>query len=122
VAQRLGRSLLELGGNNAVIVTPSADLELALRALVFGAAGTAGQRCTSTRRLFVHAAVCDALLARLRAVFAGLTVGDPRAAATLVGPLIGHEAFVRMQAALAEARAQGARISGGERVLAQGFP
>ncbi len=122
VAQRLGRSLLELGGNNAVIVTPSADLELALRALVFGAAGTAGQRCTSTRRLFVHAAVRDALLARLRAVFAGLAVGDPRAAATLVGPLIGHEAFVRMQAALAEARAQGARISGGERVLAQGFP
>jgi aldehyde dehydrogenase (NAD+) len=122
VAQRLGRSLLELGGNNAVIVTPSADLELALRALVFGAAGTAGQRCTSTRRLFLHVAVRDALLARLRAVFSGLTVGDPRAADTLVGPLIGHEAFARMQAALAEARAQGARISGGERVLAERFP
>lgn len=122
VAQRLGRSLLELGGNNAVIVAPSADLDLALRALVFGAAGTAGQRCTSTRRLFVHVAVRDALLARLRAAFAGLTVGDPRAADTLVGPLIGHEAFARMQAALAAARAQGARITGGERVLAARFP
>ncbi len=107
VAQRLGRSLLELGGNNAVIVTPSADLELALRAIVFGAVGTAGQRCTSTRRLFVHAAVREQLLERLRAVFAGLVVGDPRAADTLVGPLIGHEAFTRMQEALVAARAVG---------------
>ena len=122
VAQRLGRSLLELGGNNAVIVAPSADLELALRAIVFGAVGTAGQRCTSTRRLFVHAAVREQLLERLRAVFAGLVVGDPRAADTLVGPLIGGEAFTRMQAALAAARAAGARIDGGERVLAARFP
>lgn len=122
VAQRLGRSLLELGGNNAVIVAPSADLELALRAIVFGAVGTAGQRCTSTRRLFVHAAVREQLLERLRAVFAGLVVGDPRAADTLVGPLIGYEAFTRMQDALAAARAAGARIHGGERVLAERFP
>ena len=122
VAQRLGRSLLELGGNNAVIVTPSADLELALRAIVFGAVGTAGQRCTSTRRLFVHAAVRERLLERLRVVFAGLVVGDPRAADTLVGPLIGHEAFTRMQEALVAARAAGARIHGGERVLAERFP
>jgi aldehyde dehydrogenase (NAD+) len=122
VAQRLGRSLLELGGNNAVIVAPSADLELALRAIVFGAVGTAGQRCTSTRRLFVHAAVREQLLERLRAVFAGLVVGDPRAADTLVGPLIGYEAFTRMQDALAAARAVGARIHGGERVLAERFP
>jgi aldehyde dehydrogenase (NAD+) len=118
----LGRSLLELGGNNAMIVAPSADLELALRAIVFGAVGTAGQRCTSTRRLFVHAAVREQLLERLRAVFAGLVVGDPRAADTLVGPLIGHEAFTRMQDALAAARAVGARIHGGERVLAERFP
>ena len=122
VAQRLGRSLLELGGNNAVIVAPSADLELALRAIVFGAVGTAGQRCTSTRRLFVHAAVREQLLERLRAVFAGLVVGDPRAADTLVGPLIGYEAFTRMQDALAAARAAGARIHGGERVLVERFP
>ena len=122
VAQRLGRSLLELGGNNAVIVAPSADLELALRAIVFGAVGTAGQRCTSTRRLFVHAAVREQLLERLRAVFAGLVVGDPRAADTLVGPLIGGEAFTRMQAALAAAHSAGARIHGGERVLAERFP
>lgn len=122
VAQRLGRSLLELGGNNAVIVAPSADLELALRAIVFGAVGTAGQRCTSTRRLFVHTAVRDRLLERLRAVFAGLVVGDPRAADTLVGPLIGGEAFTRMQAALAAAHSAGARIHGGERVLAERFP
>ncbi len=122
VAQRLGRSLLELGGNNAVIVAPSADLELALRAIVFGAVGTAGQRCTSTRRLFVHAAVREQLLERLRAVFAGLVVGDPRAADTLVGPLIGAGAFTRMQDALAAARAAGARIHGGERVLAERFP
>ncbi|HRP65355.1 MAG TPA: aldehyde dehydrogenase family protein [Thauera sp.] len=122
VAQRLGRSLLELGGNNAAIVAPSADLELALRAIVFGAVGTAGQRCTSTRRLFVHASVREALLSRLRAVYARLVVGDPRAPDTLVGPLIDRAAFERMQAALAGARAAGARISGGERVLAERFP
>ena len=122
VAQRLGRSLLELGGNNAAIVAPSADLALALRAIVFGAVGTAGQRCTSTRRLFVHASVREALLSRLRTVYAGLVVGDPRAPDTLVGPLIDRAAFERMQAALAEARAAGARISGGERVLADRFP
>ncbi len=122
IAQRFGRSILELGGNNAVIVTPSADLELALRAIVFGAVGTAGQRCTSTRRLFVHAQVRAALLSRLRAVYARIVVGDPREAATLLGPLIDRGAFERMQAALAAARAQGAAVRGGERVLAEHFP
>ncbi len=122
VAQRFGRTLLELGGNNAVIVAPSAELELALRAIVFGAAGTAGQRCTTTRRLFVHRALREPLLARLRALYARLPVGDPRQPATLVGPLIDRHAFEGMQAALAAARACGAAVSGGERELADVFP
>jgi aldehyde dehydrogenase (NAD+) len=93
VAARFGRTLLELGGNNAMIVTPSADLALAERAILFSAAGTAGQRCTTLRRLIVHDSVADALVARLKALFARIPVGDPREEGTLVGPLIDRDAF-----------------------------
>ena len=97
VAQRFGRSLLELGGNNAMIVAPSADLELAARAILFAAAGTAGQRCTSLRRLIVHRTVADQLLERVRTLFASAKVGDPRDPATLIGPLIDEGAFRAME-------------------------
>ena len=99
VAARFGRSLLELGGNNAMIVAPSADLALAERAILFSAAGTAGQRCTSLRRLIVHEDVADALVERLRELFAKIPVGDPRDRGTLVGPLIDGAACQAMQQA-----------------------
>ncbi|WP_367067973.1 aldehyde dehydrogenase family protein [Oryzisolibacter sp. LB2S] len=116
VAERLGRAILELGGNNAMIVTPSADLELAARAITFAAVGTAGQRCTTLRRLIVHASVADALLARLTRIYLSITIGDPLQDGTLVGPLIDRAAFEAMQAALAQARAEGGQVLGGERV------
>lgn len=119
VAARFGRCLLELGGNNGMIVTPSADLDLALRAIVFAAAGTAGQRCTSLRRLFVHESVAPVLLPRLAQVYASLVVGDPRSDAVLVGPLIDAAAFAAHQSALLAASADGGRIQGGERVAVQ---
>jgi aldehyde dehydrogenase (NAD+) len=122
VAGRFGRLLLELGGNNAMIVAPSADLDLAERAIVFAAVGTAGQRCTSLRRLIVHDAVADDLLARLRAAYAGLPIGDPRDPGTLVGPLIDEAAFAAMQQALVRAEEQGGSVSGGERVLGDRYP
>jgi aldehyde dehydrogenase (NAD+) len=103
VAQRFGRSLLELGGNNAMIVAPSADLALAERAILFAAAGTAGQRCTSLRRLIVHQSIADRLVARLRDLFASIRIGDPRQPDTLVGPLIDEAAFQGMQRACPEA-------------------
>ena len=118
VAARFGRSLLELGGNNAIIVTPSADLDLAVRGILFGAYGTAGQRCTTTRRVIAHASIHDALATRLERARASLQVGDPRQAGVLVGPLVDGAAFDAMQAALAQARAQGGRVAGGERVTA----
>ena len=116
VAQRLGRSLLELGGNNAMIVAPSADLDLALRAITFSAVGTAGQRCTSLRRLFVHESIYANLTARLEGIYASVCVGDPLAAGTLVGPLIDRHAFEAMQAALVQACSEGGTVCGGERV------
>ncbi len=116
VASRLGRSLLELGGNNAMIVAPSARLELAVRAALFAAAGTAGQRCTSLRRLIAHESVAHALLAELERAFARVPVGDPRVPGTLVGPLIDRAALDAMQSALATARDQGGRVHGGELV------
>ena len=122
VAARFGRSLLELGGNNAVIVAPSADLDLAVRGIAFAAAGTAGQRCTSTRRLIVHNSVREALVARLKKAYAGLPIGNPMTAGTLVGPLIDQAAFDGMQQALAAARADGGTVTGGERVLEAEFP
>jgi aldehyde dehydrogenase (NAD+) len=122
VAARFGRSLLELGGNNAAVVAPSADLELTVRAIVFAAAGTAGQRCTTLRRLIAHRDIVDALTDRLAAVYRRLPVGDPREPATLVGPLINEGAYRAMQAALARAVADGGTlICGGERVEVNGL-
>jgi aldehyde dehydrogenase (NAD+) len=115
VAPRFARTILELGGNNATIVCRTADLELARRAVVFAAAGTAGQRCTSLRRLFVHESVHDELVAQLKAVYRRLQVGNPLDSQTLVGPLIDRAAFERMQQALASAREQGGQVTGGER-------
>ena len=102
VASRFGRVLLELGGNNATIVASSSDLELAVRAIVFSAAGTAGQRCTTLRRLIVHESIADKLVERLRAVFEQVKIGDPREPETLIGPLIDESAFTAMQAVLGE--------------------
>ncbi len=116
VAARFGRSILELGGNNAGIVTPSADLDLTLRGVAFSAMGTAGQRCTTLRRLFVHDSVYDTLVPRLIKVYGSVAIGDPRAQGTLVGPLIDAQAFAGMRKALEAARALGARTHGGERV------
>ncbi|MFQ5533834.1 MAG: aldehyde dehydrogenase family protein [Sphingomonadales bacterium] len=116
VAERFGRTILELGGNNAIVVAPSADLALAERAILFGAVGTAGQRCTSTRRLLVHETVYDDLLARLKTAYERIPVGDPLADQTLVGPLIDRQAFDAMQVALGDARDAGGVVSGGNRV------
>ncbi len=121
VARRLGRSLLELGGNNAAIVAPSADLDLALRAIVFAAAGTCGQRCTTLRRLIVHRSISDEVLRRLLRVYERLPIGDPREPGTLVGPLIDRQAADTMQKALATAKQQGGCVHGGEPVT-QGVP
>lgn len=120
VAERLGRSLLELGGNNAMIVAPSADLSLALRAITFSAVGTAGQRCTSLRRLFVHSSIHDQVVAQIKRIYASVKVGDPLQGDTLVGPLIDRAAYDAMQAALQQARQQGGEVTGGERVEVMG--
>ncbi|MEJ6003325.1 L-piperidine-6-carboxylate dehydrogenase [Paucibacter soli] len=122
VAARFGRCLLELGGNNAIIVTPSADLDLAVRGILFGAYGTAGQRCTSTRRVIAHSSIHDELVSRLDKARAQLKIGSPVEAGNLIGPLIDQAAFDAMQQALAAARAQGGSVSGGERVLAERYP
>ena len=116
VARRFGKVLLELGGNNAAVVCPSADLDLALRGIAFAAMGTAGQRCTSLRRLFVHEDIYDTFLARLKAAFTSVAIGDPRDAATLVGPLIDEAALEAMQRALTAARTAGGSVHGGERI------
>jgi aldehyde dehydrogenase (NAD+) len=116
LAARFARAILELGGNNAAIVTASADLDLALRAIAFAAMGTAGQRCTTLRRLFVADAVYQKLMPRLSQVYASVQVGDPRAQETLVGPLIDRDALTNMDRALAEVRAAGGTVTGGERV------
>ncbi|MEL4177645.1 L-piperidine-6-carboxylate dehydrogenase [Roseateles sp. PN1] len=122
VAARFGRCLLELGGNNAIIVSPSADLELAVRGILFGAYGTAGQRCTTTRRVIIHASIHDELVARLDRARATLAIGSPLEAGNLIGPLIDQAAFDAMQKALAQAREQGGVVSGGERALADVYP
>ena len=122
IAARLGRSLLELGGNNAMIVAPSADIDLAVRAITFSAVGTAGQRCTTLRRLIVHRSVYDQLVPRLITAFASVRVGDPREDGTLLGPLISAQSFAAMQNALDTARSEGAVVNGGERVLADRWP
>jgi aldehyde dehydrogenase (NAD+) len=122
VAERLGRTLLELGGNNAMIVAPSAKLDLAVRAILFSAVGTAGQRCTSLRRLFVHDSIYGQLVAQLKSVYATLPIGNPLESGTLVGPLIDKAAFEGMTRALSDARDQGGTITGGGRVLEDKFP
>jgi len=122
VAERFGRSILELGGNNAMIVTPSADVELALRAIVFSAVGTAGQRCTSLRRLIVHGDIQDKLLKSLKIIYQKLTIGSPLDEGVLVGPLIDEKAFSGMQTALERAVEQGGAVTGGERLLADVYP
>lgn len=116
LAARFARAILELGGNNAAIVTPSADLGLALRAIAFAAMGTAGQRCTTLRRLFVHGSVYDTLVPQLARAYAAVSIGDPREAGTLVGPLIDRGAYQGMERALGEARELGATVHGGGRV------
>jgi aldehyde dehydrogenase (NAD+) len=116
IAARWGRAILELGGNNAMIVAPSADLDMAVRAITFGAVGTAGQRCTSLRRLIVHRSIRDDLVARLVKVYASLPVGDPRAPGTLVGPLIDVASRDRMVAQLDRARSDGGTVHGGQPV------
>jgi aldehyde dehydrogenase (NAD+) len=122
VAARFGRCLLELGGNNAAIVAPSADLELTARAVAFAAAGTAGQRCTTMRRLIVHEDVIDQLVDRVRSIYGQLRIGDPFAVGNLVGPLINHHAFESMTEAISEATAQGGELLvGGSRRPVPGF-
>ena len=122
VAGRLARSLLELGGNNAVIVAEDADLDLALRAVLFGAAGTAGQRCTSTRRLFLHRKIASSFLPRLVTAYKSVPIGDPLDRRTLMGPLIDAEAVEAMMAALAQAVAEGGEVlTGGRAVRRDGY-
>lgn len=116
LAARFARAILELGGNNAAIVGPTADLDLTLRAVAFSAMGTAGQRCTTMRRLIVHEDVYDKLVAQLKKVYGSVVVGDPRDPGTLVGPLIDERAYTAMQKALADAKSAGATVTGGERV------
>ena len=115
LAARFARAILELGGNNAAIVTPSADLDLALRGIAFSAMGTAGQRCTTLRRLFVHDSVYDGLVPKLKRVYDSVRIGDPRVEGTLVGPMIDKAAFEGMERALEEARAAGGSVHGGGR-------
>ncbi|ANP90096.1 aldehyde dehydrogenase family protein [Rhizobium leguminosarum] len=115
LAKRFARAILELGGNNGGIVCPSADLDMALRAIAFGAMGTAGQRCTTLRRLFVHESVYDQLVPRLKTAYSSVSVGNPLDGSALVGPLIDKLAFEAMQRAIAKAKAHGGAVHGGER-------
>jgi len=117
VGQRLGRALLELGGNNAIILAPQADLDMAMRAIVFGAVGTAGQRCTTTRRLIIHASIYDDVKARLVAAYAKLPIGHPLQAGTLVGPLIDADAVRLFTEALENVQAEGGHLLTGGQVL-----
>jgi aldehyde dehydrogenase (NAD+) len=123
VGQRLGRTILELGGNNAIIVTPHANLDLAVPAIVFGAVGTAGQRCTSTRRIIVHRAVQDRLLERLVKAYRGVRIGDPLADGTLMGPLVSADAVEAMAAAARKVQQEGGRVVyGGEPLEGSRYP
>ncbi len=120
VAKRFGRSLLELGGNNATIIAPSADMDLALRACAFGFMGTTGQRCTSLRRLFVQRSIYDTFTSSLMAVAASIQIGDPRDPEHLMGPLIDEDAFLAMKQALNSAKVADALVVGGERLNRDG--
>ena len=121
LAARFARAILELGGNNGAIVCPSADLELTVRAVAFAAMGTAGQRCTTLRRLFVQEEIYERLVEKLKQVYATAVVGDPREERTLVGPLIDESAYRNMMRALDEARSDGGQILGGERLDVKGW-
>ena len=121
VAKRLGRCILELGGNNGVIVSADADLNVAIRAVLFGAVGTAGQRCTTTRRLFVEHSLVDELCDRLVRAYQSVLVGDPMAEGVLLGPLVNGRAVDKMMEAIDSATAQGGRVlTGGGRLPAIG--
>jgi aldehyde dehydrogenase (NAD+) len=117
VGKRLGRTILELGGNNAILVTPSANLDLALRAILFGAVGTAGQRCTSTRRIIVHESIREELETRLVKAYEGIRIGDPRRAETVMGPLVTRSAVEDLQKAIVRVKAEGGKILFGGEVL-----
>jgi aldehyde dehydrogenase (NAD+) len=121
LAQRFARTLFELGGNNAMVVAPSADIDLTVRAVLFAAVGTAGQRCTTLRRLFVHGDVYDRLIPRLTSAYGSVPIGNPLEAQTLMGPLIDKAAFENMQAALVRASDDGGKVTGGDRILADQF-
>ena len=121
VAARFGKSILELGGNNAMILTPSADLDLAIRGILFAAVGTAGQRCTTLRRLIVHSSIRDEVVARIKKAYASVSIGHPLEG-NLVGPLIDQQSFDAMQSALERAKAADGVVTGGERVLADVYP
>lgn len=121
VAARFGRAILELGGNNAIIVCPTANLDMALQGIVFGAVGTAGQRCTTTRRLFLHDSIYDAVVAKLKTAYGSIKIGNPLESEILVGPLIDQDALANMQQALADARDQGATVTGGEPLELEGL-
>ncbi|MFG9880252.1 aldehyde dehydrogenase family protein [Pseudomonas aeruginosa] len=121
VAARFARCILELGGNNAMILAPSADLDLAVRGILFGAVGTAGQRCTTLRRLIAHESVKDEIVERLKAAYSRVRIGHPLEG-NLVGPLIDERSYLAMQDALARAREQGGRVFGGERQLQERYP
>ena len=110
VAGRMGKSLLELGGNNAIIVQPDADLDMATRGIVFGAVGTAGQRCTSTRRLLIHESIMDDMIDRLIRVYKQVTIGNPLESETLMGPLVSQQSITNMQTAIANAIEQGGKV------------
>jgi len=122
VGARLGKTILELGGNNAIIISDKADLEMAVRAVVFGAVGTAGQRCTSTRRLIIHEEIFDSFKQRLIDIYQQLTIGDPMDDETLVGPLIDEQAVKQMQEALKLVKEQGGTILYGGEPLVEGYP
>ncbi len=122
VSQRFGRCLLELGGNNAMILTPSADMDLALKAAVFSAVGTAGQRCTTLRRLIAHESVCADFILKMKKTYESITIGNPLEGAVLIGPLMDQFAYDQMQASLQKAKEQGGEIiCGGERIFPEGL-
>jgi len=123
VGKRLGRTILELGGNNAIIVTPNANMDLVLPAILFGAVGTAGQRCTSTRRIIVHESIKDELVARLTSAYDGIRIGDPLDPDTLMGPLVTKNAVEDMMNALDRVNAEGGEIlTGGKRLGGDDYP
>lgn len=122
VAKRFGKCILELGGNNAMIVSSSADLDMAVRGILFSAVGTAGQRCTSLRRIIVHESIYDKLMSALKIAYGNIKIGNPLESGTLMGPLIDRQAYMNMEAALEKARNIGAKILGGGRTLQDQYP